>query len=198
MFLIECSLIKCSLVQLTLSWRRPLSYRNQSIDFQCKSIEWFLYGNGLRHERVKKIHRLWKEINSLLSKEMPNSKKIYSSVRLPQISLNFWTSCCNLKTRGLGAILCVVFVWFLFWKEIWHFKVKGVMHFVKQKIWRNWKWKISHTILEINHVVQLVKEWQIKSKTVISWRSRTKKSAFFVMLISSERNFLTFVFYLNV
>ena len=34
--------------KLTLSRRRPLSYRNQSID-----IDWFLYYNGLRHERVK-------------------------------------------------------------------------------------------------------------------------------------------------
>ena len=34
-------------VTLTLSWRRPLLYRNQSID-----LLWFLYGNGLRHERV--------------------------------------------------------------------------------------------------------------------------------------------------
>ena len=34
---------------LTLSWRRPLSYRNQSI-----SVVWFLYDNGLRHERVKR------------------------------------------------------------------------------------------------------------------------------------------------
>ena len=33
---------------LTLSWRRPLSYRNQSID-------WFLYDNVLRHERIKDI-----------------------------------------------------------------------------------------------------------------------------------------------
>ena len=38
---------------LTLSWRRPLSYRNQSIDMLCKSVDWSLYGNGLRHERVK-------------------------------------------------------------------------------------------------------------------------------------------------
>ena len=37
-----------------LSWRRPLSYRNQSIDFQSKSMDWFLYDNSLRHERVKK------------------------------------------------------------------------------------------------------------------------------------------------
>ena len=39
---------------LTLSWQRPLSYRNQSIDLLCKSMDWFLYDNGLRHERVKR------------------------------------------------------------------------------------------------------------------------------------------------
>ena len=38
---------------LTLSWRKPLSYRNQSIDLQSKPRDWFLYDNGLRHERVK-------------------------------------------------------------------------------------------------------------------------------------------------
>ena len=40
--------LKC----LTLSWLRPLSYRNQFIDLQRKSVDWFLYDNGLRHERV--------------------------------------------------------------------------------------------------------------------------------------------------
>ena len=38
---------------LNLPWRRPLSYRNQSIDLQNKSVDWFLYDIGLRHERVK-------------------------------------------------------------------------------------------------------------------------------------------------
>ena len=38
---------------LTLSWRRSSSYRNQSIDLGCKSINWFLYDRGLRHKRVK-------------------------------------------------------------------------------------------------------------------------------------------------
>ena len=38
---------------LPLSWRRPLSYRNQSIDLRSKSMDWFLYHKGLRHERVK-------------------------------------------------------------------------------------------------------------------------------------------------
>ena len=30
-----------------------LSYRNQFIDLLCKSVDWFLYDRGLRHERVK-------------------------------------------------------------------------------------------------------------------------------------------------
>ena len=38
---------------LTLSRRRPLSYRNQSIDLLRKSMDWFLYDNGLRLEKVK-------------------------------------------------------------------------------------------------------------------------------------------------
>ena len=36
----------------TLSWRRPLSYRNQSIDLLRKSMDCFLYDNGLRQEIV--------------------------------------------------------------------------------------------------------------------------------------------------
>ena len=38
---------------LTPSWRGSLSYRNQSIDLQSKSMDWFLYYNGLCLERVK-------------------------------------------------------------------------------------------------------------------------------------------------
>ena len=36
-----------------ITWRRSLSYKNQSIDLSCKSMDWFLYGNHPRHERVK-------------------------------------------------------------------------------------------------------------------------------------------------
>ena len=39
---------------LTLFWWRSLSYRNQSIDLSCKSMDWFLYDRELRLERVKK------------------------------------------------------------------------------------------------------------------------------------------------
>ena len=38
---------------LTLSWRRPISYKNQSIDLRSKSMDWFLYDNGLCHKRIK-------------------------------------------------------------------------------------------------------------------------------------------------
>ena len=44
---------KLSRSSLTLLWRRPLSYKNQSTDLLRKSMDWFLYDNGLRHERVK-------------------------------------------------------------------------------------------------------------------------------------------------
>ena len=40
------------LILLTLSRRRYLSYRNQSIDLQSKSIGWFLYDRDLRHEKL--------------------------------------------------------------------------------------------------------------------------------------------------
>ena len=35
---------------LTLSWRRSLSYRNQSVDLHSKSVDWFLYDRELCHE----------------------------------------------------------------------------------------------------------------------------------------------------
>ena len=38
---------------LTFSWRRFLSYRNQSTDLLYKSIDWFLYDRDICHERVK-------------------------------------------------------------------------------------------------------------------------------------------------
>ena len=60
-------------VCLTISWRRPLSYGNQSIDLLCKSMNWFLYDNGLRHKRVNScgFASYWPNIMLLNSK---NSK----------------------------------------------------------------------------------------------------------------------------
>ena len=47
---------------LTYSRWRLLSYRNQSIDFRSKLMDWFLYDNGLRHERIKQ-----NQLNSTMS-----------------------------------------------------------------------------------------------------------------------------------
>ena len=54
---LNCRPLTC----LTLSWRRSLSYRNQFIDLQNKSMDWFLYDIGLRHERGKSNYLLLNE-----------------------------------------------------------------------------------------------------------------------------------------
>ena len=56
------------MIVLTSSWRRLLSYRNQSIDLPSKSMDWFLYDNGLRHEKVNKY-----------SSEKENHKEIWET-----------------------------------------------------------------------------------------------------------------------
>ena len=48
---------------LTISWRWPLSWRNQSIDLLGKSMGWLLYDNGLGHERVK-MGKKWRKMLS--------------------------------------------------------------------------------------------------------------------------------------
>ena len=48
----QCMFIKSV---LNLSWRRPLLYRNQSIDLQSRSINWFLNDKNLRHERFNAL-----------------------------------------------------------------------------------------------------------------------------------------------
>ena len=42
------------------------------------------------------------------------SRLVFGELQLTQILLNFQTSCCNLKIRGLGVKLCVAFLLFFF------------------------------------------------------------------------------------
>ena len=53
---------------LALSWRRPLSYRNQSINLQSKSMDWFLYDNGFRHERANWLSTLMYLLKMILTR----------------------------------------------------------------------------------------------------------------------------------
>ena len=57
-------------VFLTLSWQSPLSYRNQSIDLRSKSMDWFLYDNGLRHERVNVLKNTPQTIEHISNDEV--------------------------------------------------------------------------------------------------------------------------------
>ena len=68
-------------IHLTLSWWGPLSYRNQSTDLQSKSMDWFLYDNGLRHERVK-TYAL-----TTLSKTLKSPRSTYRYIKA---LLHFW------------------------------------------------------------------------------------------------------------
>ena len=73
---------------LTLSRRRPISYGNQSIDLLCKSMDWFPYDIGLRHERVNYFTGLKLSIktnSSLVILMMPQPRNCNLGSRRPQI-----------------------------------------------------------------------------------------------------------------
>ena len=109
-----------------------------------------MFFNGCSLIQLKKINRLRKEMNRLISKGTSNiylnvtiEKKWFTQnldfksikrsspgqflgeLQLTLISLNSQTSCCNLKIRDLGAKLCVAFLLFSFWKKLRLFKVKS-------------------------------------------------------------------------
>ena len=53
--MIKQILYALKLKPLTLSWGRPLSNRNQPINLLRKSMDWFLYDNDFRHEKVNAL-----------------------------------------------------------------------------------------------------------------------------------------------
>ena len=90
-----------TLCSLTLSRRRLLSYRNQSIDLRSKSMDWFLYDSGLRLERVNECQGtpFSKQVRYLKFKWIP-----YRQVLATQVnhftSLVKWLS-VRLRTKWL-------------------------------------------------------------------------------------------------
>ena len=57
--------------------KEDLSYRNQSINLLCKSIDWFLYDRDVRHERVTSTFTVFAP-NEYLQKQ----KKIWGFIDL--------------------------------------------------------------------------------------------------------------------
>ena len=82
---------------------------------------------------VKEIKRLIsKGISSIYSKITIEKNWLQSFLQVrfwvaptQAVSLNFDTSSCNLKTRDLGAKVCVAFLLILFWNELWKFELKS-------------------------------------------------------------------------
>ena len=89
-YLLNC----CGNVALTLSWRRPLSYRNHSIDLLCKSMDWFLYDNGLRHEKVNHV-LAWEQFSSQYIMQTNISISVHIS---KPCGPRFYPSICQLWT----------------------------------------------------------------------------------------------------
>ena len=74
----SCLDLSQRLPTLTLSWRRSLSYRNQSIYLHSKSVKWFLHDRDHRHERVI----------LLILTEGPFKKNVIQKKRFSQVKVD--------------------------------------------------------------------------------------------------------------
>ena len=54
------------IIRLNSSMTEVVSYRNQSIDLQSKSMDWFLYDKDLHRERVKHLNMVLTKKNEML------------------------------------------------------------------------------------------------------------------------------------
>ena len=117
------------LIGLILSWRSPLSYRNQSTDLLCKSMDWFLYDNGLRHERVHQVHstfalKLWQFHWNCKNYQKNHALTVIKTLR-----------CC--AQQGLKRISFLFKVFNVLMKKcVVLYKMYETEHEVK----RNWEW----------------------------------------------------------
>ena len=87
-------------IRLTSSWRRPLSYRNQSIDLRSKSMDWFLYDNGPRHERVK----IWR-FGFYFSNQVGNCRKSQNLFLWLHIKESSLLYCCKFLVIVITGIV---------------------------------------------------------------------------------------------
>ena len=114
------------------------------------------------------------------------TRSVFGELQLTQKSLNFKTSCCNLKIRGLGAKLCLNY-------DVLKSKSPCILlskniNFNKNETESKME-NPTHRFRETNLVFQLIQESQIKSKSVMSWSSRKKKEGIFCTVYFVRREF---------
>ena len=112
------------------------------------------------------------------------TRSVFGKLQVTQRSLNFKTSCCNLKSEVWEQNYMRLFYYFNFERNYDVLKSKSPCILLNKNI--------NFNKSETNHNL---KESQIKSKIVMSEK---KKRVFFAPFILPEENFLTFVFCLNV
>ena len=118
------------------------------------------------------------------------SRSVFGEFQLILISLNFKTSCCNLKTRGLGAKPCVALLIIFYFKKNYDFlKSKSPFSipfwvFLK-KTKRNLKWKFPKHSFRACASARI----RIKSKPMRSWSSWKTKKGIFCNVYFVRRNF---------
>ena len=120
----------------------------------------------------------------------------FGEPQLRPMSLNFKTSCCNLKIKRLGKNVLWLFHYFNFERSYDVLKAKSPCILLNKK--KNLKnpeteSKMENPIQsfrETNLVLQLISESPIKSKTKMSGSSRKKNEGIFVPSILSKENFL--------
>ena len=83
----------CFELLLILSWRKPLLHRNQFIDLLCKSMDWFLYDNGPRHERVNVFYYKLQEVS------VPISLRVVTNCLFRGKNYHFPCCYCKVKTE---------------------------------------------------------------------------------------------------
>ena len=125
----------------TLSWQSSLSYRNQSIDLQSKTLDWFLYDRDLRHERV----------NIKESRTTPSTISNFLIVNFKQIQVIKGFLYFSYKLRRLGKrgnILIptqTILIWGPIWIEAglrWKILVSLYICFLVRVYVRNLTWKL--------------------------------------------------------
>ena len=79
------------------------------------------------------------ESNSVQHSYRSVSRPVFGGFQLTQILMNFKTSCCNSKIRGLAKNLVRLLFWFPFW-DIFHFKQNCARFFMWKDVIENNSW----------------------------------------------------------